>query len=90
MLYSKYSNTLTYGLLSSFLALPLEDLITCITFDGPRPYGAKYVFVDKVEIETDPDICNVSGNCGYFDSRKEAHLEIPFFAGNQFSKFAYR
>ncbi|KAI0225359.1 hypothetical protein LSAT2_023805 [Lamellibrachia satsuma] len=70
-------------------ALALEGLITCITFDGPRPYGAKYVLVDQVEIETDPGICGVSGNCGYFDRRKEAHLEIPFFAGNQFSKFAY-
>ncbi|KAK2173391.1 hypothetical protein NP493_879g01009 [Ridgeia piscesae] len=35
-------------------------------------------------------LLNVRGNCGYFNSSKKAHLEIPYFAGNQFSQFAFR
>ncbi|KAI0213953.1 hypothetical protein LSAT2_000958 [Lamellibrachia satsuma] len=73
-------------------AVPRDALIICITFDGPHPYGAvgaPYVEAVNMTIQTDPNICSVSGNCGYFDSTKEAHLEIPFFAGNQFNEFAF-
>ncbi|KAK2173392.1 hypothetical protein NP493_879g01038 [Ridgeia piscesae] len=73
-------------------ALPLKDMITCITFNQPDPYGIKrgqWVKVFKVVIETDHNIWNVSGNCGYFDSTKKAHLEIPYIFGNQFSQFSF-
>ncbi|KAK2173388.1 hypothetical protein NP493_879g01036 [Ridgeia piscesae] len=77
----------------SAAALPLKDMITCITFNQPDPYGIKrgqWVKVFKVLIETDHNIWNVSGNCGYFDSTNKAHLEIPYFTGNQFSQFSFR
>ncbi|KAI0213954.1 hypothetical protein LSAT2_000959 [Lamellibrachia satsuma] len=73
-------------------AVPRADPITCITFDQPHPYGAlggPYVQEVNMLIETDPNICTVSGNCGYFNSSANAHLEIPYFNGNQFREFAF-
>ena len=67
-----------------------EAMIKCITFDDPRPYYLDDeidVLVSEVEIVPN---CGVSGNCGYFNSAKKAHLELPYFINAQFAQLSFK